>query len=160
MGNMMRKSYAAFAFAALALAQPASAVTFSKLTTIYVGSGVFNAGPSAEGVATAVHCSNVSGVSTEVRVLILNSVGTVVGSLTRGLPHGATQTFVTHETLWLTDAGGNISTGDVDSGVVNVESRQSAVFCTAAVVDAAAYPPAFTMPIHLVRINPHPGSVE
>ena len=43
----MRKSFAAFAFAAFTLAQPATAVTFPSLTTIYVGSGVLDDGGAA-----------------------------------------------------------------------------------------------------------------
>ena len=157
----MKTMLTALALAAT-LAQPAAAITFSKLTTIYIGSGVYDSGDiSGSGIATAIHCSNVSGVSTEVRVLILTPLGATSGSLTRTVPHGATQTFVTHQTAWLTDAGGDLSTFASDpSGVVNVESRQSAVFCTAAIVDAANYPPLFTMPLHLVRVNPHPGTVE
>jgi hypothetical protein len=41
-----------------------------------------------------------------------------------------------------------------------VEATNSAVFCTAAVIDAGSATPAFSMPIHLVRVNPHPGTVE
>jgi hypothetical protein len=59
----MKKYLAAVAFAA-ALVQPASAITFSKLTTIYVGSGVDSFGADT---ATVLHCSNVSGVSVNLR---------------------------------------------------------------------------------------------
>jgi len=157
----MRKSFAAFAFAAVALAQPAFAVTFSKLTTIYIGSGVYDSAASDNlGTATAVHCSNVSGVSVQVRVLILGGDGAVAGSLTRTLAHGATVTFSTHETSLFFDRDNSLATGGVAQGVVNVEATNSAVFCTAAVIDAAGNPPVFTMPIHLVRVNPHPGTVE
>ena len=78
------KKYLAAVALAVALAQPAAAVTFPTLTTIYVGSGVYDDGSgSATGTATAIHCSNVSGVSVQVRVLVLSSVGGVEGSLTR-----------------------------------------------------------------------------
>jgi hypothetical protein len=157
----MRKSLAVFAFGAFAFAQPAAAITFSKLTTIYVGSGVYdNGGAAHSGVATSVHCSNVSGVSVQVRVLILSSGGSVEGSLTQTLAHGATQTFSTHETAIFNEPFGSLATGSVTQGVANVEATNSAVFCTAAVIDAGSFPPVFSMPIHLVRINPHPGSVE
>ncbi len=156
----MKTYLAAFALA-FALAQPAAAVTFTTLTTIYVGSGVRDDGAAANlGIATSIHCSNVSGVSVDVRVLILSASGAVVDSLTLTLAHGATVTFSTHETAVFQDATGNLTTGFVGQGVVNVEATNSAVFCTAAVIDAAGFPPVFSMPLHLVRVNPHPGTVE
>jgi hypothetical protein len=156
----MRKSFVALAVAA-ALAQPASAITFPTLTTIYVGSGVVDSGsPHEQGIATSINCSNVSGVEVQVRVLVLNLDGTAAGSLTVHLAHGATATFSTHETFVYFEDIGNLNTGAVLRGVVNVEARNSAVFCSAAVVDAAGLPPSFAIPIHLVRVNPHPGTVE
>jgi len=154
----MKKCLFAVAFAA-AIAQPAAAVTFPSLTTIYVGSGVYdNGGATNAGVATSTHCSNVSGVSVDVRVLILNNAGGVAGSQTQTLAHGATGTFSTHQTGIFVDAG--LTTGTIQQGVVNVEATNSAVFCTAAVIDAANATPIFSMPLHLVRVNPHPGTVE
>jgi hypothetical protein len=61
---------------AATLAQPASAITFSKLTTIYLASGVYDSGgPDQTGVATVITCSNVSGQTTTVRLLFLTSSG-------------------------------------------------------------------------------------
>jgi hypothetical protein len=74
------------------------------------------------------------------------------------LEHGVTVTFSTHATLIFFEA--ELATGIVNQGVVNVEATNSAVFCTAAVIDAAGNPPVFSMPLHLVRVNPHPGTVE
>jgi len=158
----MRKSFAAFAFAAFALSQPASAITFSKLTTIYVGSGVTDSGLGTDlGVATSIHCSNVSGVSVQVRVLILNAAGAIAGTpRTLTLAHGATQTFSTTQTVVFADAAGDMATFGVQQGVVNVEATNAAVFCTAAVIDAANFTPVFSMPLHMVRINGHPGAEE
>lgn len=57
----MRTYLTAVALAA-ALAQPASAITFSALTTIYVGTGVQDSGTGPNtGIATVFQCSNVSG---------------------------------------------------------------------------------------------------
>jgi hypothetical protein len=47
----------------------------------------------------------------------------------------------------------------ISQGVVNIESTQSGVFCTAEVLDAAASAPT-GIARHLVRVNPHPGTVE
>ena len=156
----MRTMLSAVALAA-ALAQPAAAVTFPSLTTIYVGSGVYDDGSSgSSGVATSIHCSNVSGVSVQLRVLILGQTGEVESSDTHTLAHGATETFSTHFTVIFDDVNNDLATGAVTQGVVNVEATNSAVFCTAAVIDAGQPPIDFSMPLHLVRVNPHPGTVE
>jgi hypothetical protein len=157
----MKKLFVAAALA-VTLAQPALAITFSKLTTIYVGSGVYDdAGATDVGTATSIHCSNVSGVATQVRVLILNNNGGIAGSLIQTLAHGATVTFSTHQTFIFVDGSSSLAVaGGVAQGVVNVEATNSAVFCTGHIVDAAGNPPAFMGDLHLVRVNPHPGTVE
>jgi hypothetical protein len=92
------------------------------------------------------------------RILILNNNGAVAGSATQTLQHGVTITYSTHGTFIFVDT--ELATGGVFQGVVNVEATNSAVFCTAAVIDAASEPPVFSIPLHLVRVNPHPGTVE
>jgi hypothetical protein len=155
----MRRTLAAIALAAT-LAQPAAAVTFPSLTTIYVGSGVLDSGAADNlGIATSIHCSNVSGVVVQVRTLILKETGAVAGSLPRNVAHGATVTFSTHATTVFDDTG-VLATGLVLQGVVNVEATNSAVFCTAIVVDAGNATPIFMSPLHLVRVNAHPGTLE
>ena len=139
---------------------PAPAIAFGGLTTIYVGSGVHDNGQIDNvGEATSIHCSNVSGVSVQVRVLILHDSGPVAGSLTLTLAHGATKTVSTHPTAVFTDTGLDIADA-VIQGVVNIEATNSAVFCTAVLVDAANAKPVYMSPLHLVRVNPHPGTVE
>jgi hypothetical protein len=151
----MNKSFAAFAFAAVALVQPAAAITFSKLTTIYVVAGVYDdGGADNAGIASVVHCANVSGQSAEVRVLALDTFGTVKGVQSDTLVHGGTATFSTHPTSFYE---GSLATGSVQ-GVFNVESTQSAVFCSAMMVPAAA--PQNGVALHMVRVNGHPGTVE
>jgi hypothetical protein len=148
------KTYLAAALAA-ALAQPAAAITFPSLTTIYVASGVY----SLLDADTAVHCSNVSGQTAQVRVLVLVPNGSVGDSVTQTVAHGATITVAT-SSLAGYDAIVLENLGDVIVGVANVESTQSAVFCTAHVVAQSATSPATGNPLHLVRVNPHPGTVE
>ena len=150
----MKTHLAAVAFAA-ALAHPASAITFPSLTTIYVASGVY----SLLDADTAVHCSNVSGQTAQVRVLVLMPNGDFGASTTQTVAHGATITVAT-SALTGYDAVVLEPLGDVIVGVANVESTQSAVFCTAHVVAQAAQSPVTGNPLHLVRVNPHPGTVE
>ena len=154
----MKKYLPAVALAAV-LAQPASAITLSSLTTIYVGSGVYdNGGLTEQGAATSIHCSNVSGGATQVRVLILSPSGAIEGSLTVTVAHGETATVSTHGTLAFVEGSNLLSTGPVQQGVLNIEATNSAVFCSAMIVDAAAAIPN-GIDLHLVRVNPHPGTV-
>jgi hypothetical protein len=149
------KTYLAAVALAAALPQPAAAITFSSLTTIYVASGVY----SLFDADTAVHCSNVSGHSAQLRVLVLLPTGVVGASTTQTLAHGATITVATSVIAGY-DAVVLAELGDVIVGVVNVEATQSAVFCTAHVVNQDAPSPTTGNPLHLVRVNPHPGTVE
>ena len=153
----MKTTFGALAVA-VALTQPASAVTFPSLTTIYVGAGVSDDGAIINnGVATVFNCSNVSGVAASVRFLVLNSSGGSQGSVTTALQHGATHTVATHLTNTFTE-NTDLSTGSVGQGVMNIESTQSGVFCHAMIVDAADAGNGIVLP--LVRVNPHPGTVE
>jgi hypothetical protein len=44
-------------------------------------------------------------------------------------------------------------------GVVNIESDQSAVFCSAIILDASAGVPS-GFPLHLNRVNANPGTLN
>ena len=164
----MKKSLLAYAAASLtaimsatgvfslAASTTAPAITFPSLTTIYVASGVFDDGGVAHpGVATSVHCSNVSGQSAQVRVLVLDRVGADAGAVTQTVLHGHTRTFSTHGT---SSSDFSLNTGLVAQGVLNVESTQSGVFCSAMVTSAVA--PQTGVPLHMVRVNAHPGTIE
>ena len=155
----MRETLAAAALAALAFADPASAVTFPTLTTIYVEAGVRDNGSlAAQGIATVFLCSNVSGQSADLRVLILDHVGAFHDQFQfNAMPHGATATMVTQGTNSFANELDMGSTA-VGQGVVNIEATQSAIFCSAMIVDAGD---ARAMaPLNLVRVNAHPGTVE
>jgi hypothetical protein len=144
---------------AATLTQPAAAITFPSLTTIYIGAGVKdNGGATNEGIATTFLCTNVSGTSATIRYLVLHAAGNIAGQTSAIVAHGATSTVSTHLTSVFPE--NSLATGSVEQGAVNIESTQSGVFCTAQMVDALGFPPAFMSPVHLVRVNPHPGTVE
>ena len=158
----MNKYLAAVALSGT-LAQPAVAVTFPTLTTIYVGSGVRNTSdPINEGIATAFFCTNASGLTANLRFLVLNFNGNVAGSVTVStVLHGQTRTITTHGITFLGNDSTDTSQGTIiDQGSIIIEATESGVFCTAAVFDAEGFPPVFSTPLHLVRVNPHPGTVE
>ena len=138
------------------LAQPATATTFPSLTTIYVASGVVDQGGNATaGIATTVFCSNVSGQTAQVRVLILTSEGAIHAAGTATVPHGSTRIFSTHDTAL--DDSVILNTGFA-LGVLNVESTQSGVFCSAMIINSGFAND--SVALHMIRVNPHPGTVE
>ena len=138
-----------------ALAQPA-AITFPSLTTIYVGAGAFSVGNDLSGTATVVVCSNVSGVAASIRVLMLDENGAIEGQATVPTVHGGSAVFLSHEIIPF--GGADLQTGSF-IGVINIEATQSGVFCTARIMNGQG-PAQDAAPLDLVRVNPHPGTVE
>ena len=157
----MQKSLlaAAFAAASLGLALPADAITFPGLTTIYVGTGAFDeGGPDNSGTATVITCSNVSGLTANVRVVFLSSAGAVEGQQTfTSVLNGSSLIAATNATAPFFDT--DLNTGAFGGGTINIESTQSGVFCTA-VIMAAAGPVENAVTLRLVRVNAHPGTEE
>ena len=156
----MRTSLLALPIAVSAslISAPAVPIAFPTLTTIYVGAGVQDTTGAGANTATVFSCGNVSGTATTVRIVILNSSGGVVDSLTEGLAHGAHLTAATRGVAAIT---GDLvmDSGVVAGGLVNIEATQSGVFCTAALIDAVSAV-ATGVALHLVRVNAHPGTVE
>jgi hypothetical protein len=150
---------AALAAAPLAFAQPAAAITFPSLTTIYVGAGVTDSqGFTTVGnFATAFACTNVSGQTASLRFLVLSSGGAVLASVPWQLTHGRHVLAATRNIAAFSEV--LLNTGTLLHGTVNIESTQSGVFCTAMMVDATTAGPN-GIALNLVRINPHPGAVE
>ena len=158
-GDVMKKFLPVIALAACAsiLSAPAPATTFPTLTTIYIGIVRDNDAPANQGVATSFNCSNVSGVSASVRFLVLGHNGGVEASTTTTIPHGGTRSASTHpELTFLEDI--DLAPGGIGQGVINIESTQSGVFCNAMITEGGVGGSGITLP--LVRVNPHPGTVE
>ena len=144
------------AAASIPAATPAPAITFPSLTTIYVVSGVYDDGGAMDaGFATSGHCTNVSGQQAQVRFLFLGVGGGVEGTRTENIPHGATRTVSTHATEFFEFV---LGTGAVEQGAINIESTESAVFCSAMIVDAGSL--GHSVALHMVRVNAHPGTIE
>ena len=157
----MQKSLLAAAFAAvsLSLAPPAGAITFPGLSTIYVGTGAFDDGsPTNTGTATLISCSNVSGLTANVRILVLNSGGGIEAQQTfNAVATGTSLTAGTHQTQPIFES--DLETGALSGGTINIESTQSGVFCTAIIMNAAG-PVEDAVTLRLVRVNAHPGTEE
>ena len=109
-------------------------------------------------VSTVVGCTNLSGQNATVRwSFFKGDNGSLLGSLAQVVPHARTVFVRTHNGLGFY-GGLNVSTAEEFDGMVIVYSTQSAVFCSAVV----ANPPASELQVdlHMVRFNPHPGTVE
>ena len=146
----------AVSVAALTAVLPAQATTFS-LRTIYAASGVTDDGGIINnGIATSVHCTNLSGKTATIRVAVYNPTGTLVGSNAATVANLVTRTISTHSVVYFSEL--DLGTGAINQGVLNVSSTESGVFCTAMIVSAAA--PIAGIDLHMVRYNPHPGTVE
>jgi hypothetical protein len=159
-GGLNMKMYLAAAALVAAIPQPGAATTFPSLTTIYVGSGVHDGfGPANAGNASVFSCTNASGTTASIRFLVLHESGVPLKSATHSAVHGSTITVATKFTLIFVETS-VLDTGNVNRGAVIIESTQSGVFCTAAVIDAGLSTPSLSMPLDLVRVNPHPGTVE
>ena len=122
----MKRYSLAVALAVFAiLSGSAVAVTFPSLTTIYIGSGARDSaqGPNL-GLATVIHCSNVSVLTASVRILLLHSNGSMAGVHTfNSVVHGSTVSLATHPVAAYYSTDLNVL--EINSGVVNIEVRHS-----------------------------------
>ena len=121
--------------------------------------GITDTGGLSEGqnYATVFGCTNVSGKNTFIRLLILNFNGSVNKTITIQLSHGQSNFFLSRSVPGF--IGNILATGVVTQGTVNIEATESAVFCTALLLDATTDGPN-GVTLDLVRVNPHPGTVE
>jgi len=125
----------------------ATAPAHAAFQLLYVVIGVFdNGGLADNGVATSIHCANVSTTTSgNARVHVRRKDGTVAGSvLTQTIPPQGTVTFSTHPTLLFVDAGLNesLGTGVVAQGSARISSETpTLVVCSAELIDASSTVP-------------------
>ena len=110
-------------------------------------------------IAEPCSSTNASGLTAQLRFLLLGPGGNTLGSFNRSLPHANTVTASTHETNAYFDYIIMTPGVAITQGGIVIESTETGVFCTAITLDAGSSTPN-GFPLHLVRINPHPGSVE
>jgi hypothetical protein len=139
----------------LALAAPAQA----QEIILYRFPGVFDNGSiGTAGVATSFHCTNFSGVTETIRIVVRNSLSNLVANTAFAIPHLSTVTASTHATfLYATNV--NLGTGLVAQGTAAIAATSINIICTAMIVDAASASPV-GIALRGVRFNPAPGSQE
>src|SRR5262245_866426 len=147
------------AVAALALAVPVQAAQNDPEVIIYRVAGVLDSGGAGPtGFATAIFCTNFSGVTETVRIVIRSPSAVVLANLTFPLLHLKTlqvstkPTNVYGATSLNTGYTGGIGTAAIAATSVNVT-------CTAMQVDAASLTP-IGIALHMTRFNPAPGTEE
>ena len=118
-----------------------------------------NGGGSYTGVATAFHCTNFSGVTETLRIVVRDSDGGDVANFAFLILHLQTSTISTHNTTVFLD-NVVLSPGiSISQGTAAIAATSTRIICTAMIVDAAATNPV-GIALRGIRFNPAPGSQE
>lgn len=126
---------------------------------LYVFPGVRDDGQANfRGVATVVHCTNMSPAVEKVRFLVWQYDATLLSDITIQVGTFQHRTISTHGVqVFVSD--NVLGSGAVDQGTFGVQSTSVNVVCTAQVVDATATVPN-GINLHGVRFNPMAGTAE
>jgi hypothetical protein len=126
---------------------------------LYRFPGVFDSGHvTATGVATAFHCTNFSGATEIIRIVIRNFNSDVLCNFDFPIPHLGTRTTSTHNTnLYVEDFF--LSTGAIGQGTAAIAATSTSIICTAMTIDAGSATPV-GIALRGIRFNPAPGSQE
>ncbi len=120
---------------------------------IYDVLGVRDNGSNANsGIATSIHCSNVSGGDVRVRVQIFGHNGANAGALTRNVPPGGSVTFSTHATELFSDETNIIAAAGGVQGRARIFAEVPAAIVCAADLLEGTFPPNFVAPRRMIRL--------
>jgi hypothetical protein len=150
----MKTIHSLIAIAALAFTMPAHAGVNDPEVIIYRVSGVVD---DPSGWATSVFCTNFSGVNEILRVVVRASDSTLRANVALNLPHLFTVTLSTREVFLFADA--NMNTGVINVGTAAIAATSVNVTCTAVQVQSNNIAPV-SIPLHMTRFNPIPGTQE
>jgi hypothetical protein len=104
------------------------------------------------GIATSIHCSNISGSDVKVRVHVFRDNGGTSGTvLTRTVPGLGSLTFSTHATELFSDETNILNTGGVQGRARIFTEVPAAIVCAADLLDAN-FPPGFVAPRRMIRL--------
>ena len=107
--------------------------------------------------ATVFHCTNFSGVTETIRIVVRDSLAGVVANFAQPLNHLETITFATHNvTLY---AHLSLATGFIAQGTAAIAATSASFVCTAMTIDAASSSPV-GIALHGIRFSPLPGTQE
>ena len=159
------------AAAALAFVQPApvQAAVGDPEIILYRFSGVTDDGlGDFNGVATALHCTNFSGVPERLRIVIRHRDSRLLQNVPFTVPHLATLTAATKAVVVFDISPflfTNLATGAVPGGTAAIAATSASITCTAMIVNAGALGgicPTCLIGVSLqgIRFNPIPGAQE
>jgi hypothetical protein len=156
-----RSTTAAAVIASLSFATilPAAAATTDPELIIYRFPGVLDDGSAGQvGVATSFHCTNFSGVTETVRIVVRNFDNSVKANVAFSIPHLTTRTASTHSTVLYTEDQA-LNTGAINQGTAAIAATAVNVICSAMTIGAASSQPN-GFAVRGIRFNPVPGSQE
>ena len=143
---------------AFVLPAPANAAQTDPEVIIYRFPGVRETGGAAgTGVATVFHCTNFSGVTETLRIVIRGASGALLTNTPIGIVHLETRTISTKPTDLF--SGTSVDPGVVAQGTAAIAATTTSFICTAMIVDAASFSPN-GISLRGIRFNPAPGSQE
>ena len=177
----MKRFYLPLAAALLSISLPAlaadravtspSQVTLPNATTdplipIYRTSGVRDDGQDLNlGVATVIHCTNLSSVTETLKIILRQWNGSVLSTQTFSIPATHTFTIATHGTALYDEDAIMFGTGSfpvlpvqtIDQGNFTISSTTTNMYCSVMMVDAASTSPV-GVSLHMLRFNPMVGA--
>jgi hypothetical protein len=146
------------AIAAMLFTLPAQAASTDPEIVIYRFPGVLdNGGASNQGIATAFHCTNFSGVQEMLRIVVRDADGTIRGNFSQLINHLQTVTLSTRPIGVYVDTA--FTMGFIQQGTAAVAATSVNLICTAVTIDAASTSPV-GFSLRGIRFNPAPGSQE
>jgi len=144
---------------AIAMAAPASAATTDPEVIIYRFPGVYDdgSGPQA-GNATSFHCTNFSGNTENIRIVVRDSAGGLKSNTPFQIEHLNSRTASTHNTAIYFE-NQDLGTGFITQGTAAIAATSINVICTAVTIDAGSQSAA-GFALRGIRFSPVPGSQE
>ena len=143
---------------AIGIATPAPAGVNDPEVIIYRFPGVRDTGGADNsGVATSFHCTNFSGATESVRMVIRNDFGGLITNVLISIDHLQTITRSTKLTVAYTDI--SLGSGFLAQGTIAIAATSMNVICTAMTIDASTVAPV-GVALRGIRFSPVPGSQE
>jgi len=162
---VMKAIYWTIAAAALTFVQaaPSSAGQSDPETIIYRFPGVVDKQGVGAGEATVFHCTNFSGVSENIRIVIRIDDGQLVANQLYPINHLATLTATTHNINSFTFGSARFLLGSngatIPPGTAAIAATSINIICTAMIVDGAPSTPV-GVALRGIRFAPVSGSQE
>jgi len=142
------------AAAALTCTEPVQAAVGDPEAIIYRVSGVVD---DNNVLATSFHCTNFSGVTETVRVVVRSSNATLRANIALPIPHLNTIIFSTHHVTVYGDTP--LATDIMNGGTAAIAATSPNITCTAMQVQTNSTVPV-GIALHVTRFNPIPATQE